>query len=122
MVPETTSITVDDRILHWTNEEFMISVDEAESIAEEIRTHLDGSSIDGVLVDNRDADGTWPSEITELWAELMGELYEAGVDCATVSPSLTNAMQINQLAEDSGSDDRIKAFTDHEEAVVFLEE
>lgn len=120
MIPNTTKITTQNSTLHWGNSDFMVSIEEAEAIAEEVRHHFQRDSIDTVLVDNRDADGTWPQEVTELWAELMGEMYQSGIDCATVSPSATNAMQINQLSERNGSDDRIQAFTDLDEANEFL--
>jgi hypothetical protein len=120
VIPDTTEITVQDGTLQWENNDFMISLDEAEAIAEELQNHLRRNSIDTVLVDNRGADGTWPQEVTELWAELMGEMYQEGIDCATVSPSATNAMQINQLSEQNGTDERIRAFTDLNEANEFL--
>lgn len=122
MLPDTTELNVEDGVLQWRNEDFMISTDAAESIADEIRRRLQNGSVDSVLVDNRDADGTWPQEVTELWGELMGEMYEQDVTCATVSPAFTNAMQINQLAEESGTDDRISAFTEYEEALEFIEQ
>jgi hypothetical protein len=122
VIPDTTEITVQDGTLQWENNDFMISLDEAEAIAEELQNHLRRHSIDAVLVDNREAGGTWPQEVTELWAELMGEMYQEGIDCATVSPSATNAMQINQLSEQNGTDERIRAFTDFNEANEFLAE
>lgn len=121
MIPETSEITVDDGILQWTNTEFMVSTEEAQALAEEVRRESERGSVQGVLVDNREADGAWPAEVTDLWGELMGELYEADIDCATVSPSATNALQINQLAEGNGTHDQIKAFTDYQEALEFLD-
>ena len=120
MIPNTTDITVEDSTLKWENDDFMVSLAEAEAIAEELRQRLQNNPIDTVLVDNRGADGTWPQEVTELWAELMGEMYQEGIACATVSPSATNAMQINQLSEQNGTDERIQAFTDLDEANEFL--
>lgn len=120
VIPNTTTITAEGSVLRWENDDFMISLEEAESIAEKLRTEIGAGPIDAVLVDNRGADGTWPQEVTEMWAELMGEMYQDGIDCATVSPSITNAMQINQLSEENGTDDRIQAFTDVDEANDFL--
>jgi hypothetical protein len=120
VIPNTTDITVEDSTLKWENDDFMISLAEAEAIAEGLRQRLQNNPIDTVLVDNRGADGTWPQEVTELWAELMGEMYQDGIDCATVSPSATNAMQLNQLSEQNGTNDRIQAFTDLDEANEFL--
>lgn len=121
MTPETTDISVNGDNIEWRNEEFMISFEEAEAIADEIRRRLYNEPIKGMLVDNRDASGTWPTEVTQLWGELMGELYEEELYCATVSPTATNAMQLNQLSEAEGTDDRVKAFTDYQEAVDFLD-
>lgn len=120
MIPETSEITVEDSVLRWTNTEFMVSTEEAQALVEKVRQKSERRSVHGVLVDNREADGAWPAEVTDLWGELMGELYEEGIDCATVSPSATNALQINQLAEENGTHDQIKAFTDYQEALEFL--
>ena len=122
MLPDSAEITVDRNAIRWENDDFSISTDEAASIADEIRDLLDGRRIDSVLVDNRDASGTWPADVNEYWTSLMQEMYERDVDCATVSPSVTNSMQINRLARDAGLDDRIKAFSESEydDALDFL--
>lgn len=121
MIPETTEVGVEGSLLRWTNADFVVSMDEAEAIADEVRRQVDRESVDAVVVDNREADGAWPGEVTQLWGELMEELYTAEIDCATVSPSSTNALQINQIAEENGTNDRIKAFTDYQEALEFLD-
>jgi len=123
MLPESTEITVDGSTIRWENQDFAITTDEAAAIAEEIRDNLDRGRVDSVLVDNRDASGTWPAEVNEYWTSLMEDMYDRGIDCATVSPSVTNSMQINRLATDGGMDDRIRAFSasDYAEALDFLD-
>lgn len=123
MIPETTTIEQDDDVLVWRNDDFMISMDQAEAIAAEIERHLNEGTIAGLLVDNREAEGTWPQEANEVWSELMGTIYDREIRCATVSPSVTNSMQINRLSRQAGTDDRIKAFPsrDYGEAVEFIE-
>lgn len=121
MLPDTTKLSINGRVLEWQNDEFMISQAEAEAIAGEVRRQMNEDRVSAVLVDNRNADGAWPAEVNELWSELMGEMYAAGLDCATVSSSATNAMQINQLSSEEGTDDRIQAFTDYEDALAFLD-
>lgn len=122
MIPDSTEITREQGTIKWRNDDFMISFEEAKAIGEEINGLLGQPGVEGVLVDNREADGTWPSEVNDYWPELMGEMYERGVDCVTVSPSMTNALQINRLASDAGMDDRIKAFEadDYRDALDFL--
>jgi len=122
MIPDSAEITVERNTIRWENDHFSISEDEAASISDAIRDHLESRRIDSVLVDNRDASGTWPAEVNEYWTSLMQEMYEQGIDCATVSPSVTNTMQINRLASDGGMDDRVKAFSasDYDDALAFL--
>lgn len=117
---ETYELSVNGDVLEWQNHEFMITVNEAEEIADEVRKAIREESIDGVIVDNRSADGAWLSEVTDVWSELMRDLYNDDVYCATVSATATNSMQINQLSESEGTDDRIKAFTDYQDAVNFV--
>jgi hypothetical protein len=122
MMPDSADITKENGVIRWQNEHFRVSLDEAEAIADEIRRQLDRGRSSGVLVDNREASGTWPSEVSDVWTELMAKIYERGVDCATISPSATNAMQINRLARDAGTSDGIKAFdaSDHGDALAFV--
>jgi hypothetical protein len=122
MIPDTTEISKDGNRIVWENNDFNISLDNAHDIGEKILDIVDNANISGVLVDNRGADGTWPPEVNEYWPDLMAEMYENDITCATVSPSVTNSMQINRLAEDAGVDDKIKAFKEanYDEALAFL--
>lgn len=119
-IPDTTELTVEDGTLIWRNDDFMISLAEARAISQEISHRLD--EVEAVLVDNRNADGTWPSEVNDHWPDLMAEMYDREIACATVSRSMTNAMQINRLSKKAGMDDLIKAFeaSDYEEALEFI--
>lgn len=123
MTPDTTTVETDDGIVRWTNEDFSISVDEAEAVADEVRRGMDRPGVSGVLVDNRAAENTWPSDVNDVWSALMADIYAADLPCATVSPSVTNAMQINRLASEQGTDDLIQAFdaAEYEEALAFLD-
>ena len=124
MVPDTTHIVNDDELILWRNDEFIISVAEAEAIVAELEPLLEREETAAVFVDNRNAGGAWPADVNEIWAELMGDLYERGVRCATVSPNVTNAMQVNRLATDAGMDDEIRAFDRdaYQDAVDFVRE
>lgn len=123
MIPDTTTVGTDDGIVRWTNEDFSISVEEAEAVADEVRRRMDRPVVSGVLVDNRAAENTWPADVNDVWSELMADIYAADLPCATVSPSVTNAMQINRLASEQGTDDLIQAFdaAEYEEALAFLD-
>ena len=63
MIAETASIDVQDNTVHRVNESFDVSVDEAETIAEDIRNAIERRGVDSVLVDNKSASGTWPQEV-----------------------------------------------------------
>lgn len=110
MVPETTTIETDEEIVRWTNHEFDVTVAEAEEMADLLRTKLEQSDVEAVLVDNTAANGTWPQETNAVWDELMADMYEAGLKSATLCPSVTNALQVNRLSRDNGTDDAIRAF------------
>lgn len=118
MVPNTTTIEVRNGVIEWKNADFMISADEAASIAETVRDTMRTRNVDGIIVDNSDASGTWPSETDEVWDSLMEDIYAAGVECATICPSVTNSMHVNRLSKDNGTHDRIRAFKPDEESAA----
>jgi hypothetical protein len=122
MLPDTTTIEQRDNIVYWENTDFQISIDEATAIRDRVIELLDRPGVDGVLVDNEDSSGTWPNEVDEVWSDLMGEIYQRGSNCATVSPNATNAIHINRLSRDNDTDDKIKAFRpdEREEAFEFV--
>lgn len=119
MVPDTTTVEVRDGIIEWKNTEFVISVDEAEAIAEAVRDIMRTRNIDGIIVDNSDASGTWPSETDEVWDSLMADIYAAGIECATLCPSVTNSIHVNRLSKDNGTHDKIRAFKPSEESEAY---
>jgi hypothetical protein len=118
-IPDTTTLSVEGGVLHWKNEDFFISVEEAREIKAQVQRELD--QVEGVLVDNAEASGTWPIETDEVWGELMETIYRQGVQCATVAASATNAMHVNRLSKDNGTYDLIRAFKpdEREEALEF---
>ena len=122
MLPDTTTIEQRDNIVYWENTDFQISIDEATAIRDRVIELLDRPGVDGVLVDNEDSTGTWPGEVDEVWNDLMGQIYQRGIECATVSPNATNAIHINRLSRDNDTDDKIKAFQpdEREEAFEFV--
>ena len=118
--PDTTTLEVEDGILHWTNEDFFISVEEAK----QVKRHVENAfgRVDGILVDNTGAGGTWPTEIDEVWGKLMQNIYGEGLPCATVAASAANAMHVNRLSRKNETDDLIRAFKPGEkgEALDFV--
>lgn len=122
MLPDTTTVEQRENIVYWKNSDFKISVAEAEEIRDRVSELLKSPGVDGVLVDNEAASGTWPSEVDEVWSDLMAEIAEKGIACATVSPNATNAIHINRLSRDNETEDTIKAFQSDErdDALVFV--
>ncbi|MCS3613550.1 hypothetical protein [Salinibacter ruber] len=118
--PDTTTLEVEDGILHWTNEGFFISVEEAKGVKRHAENAL--GRVDGILVDNTGAGGTWPTEIDEVWGKLMQNIYGEGLPCATVAASAANAMHVNRLSRKNETDDLIRAFKPGEkgEALDFV--
>jgi|APHM01.1.fsa_nt_gi hypothetical protein len=119
MVPDTTTIEVRNGVIEWRNADFMISADEAASIAETVRDTMRTRDVNGIIVDNSGASGTWPSETDEVWDSLMEDIYTAGIECATICPSVTNSMHVNRLSKDNGTHDRIRAFKPDEESAAY---
>ncbi|MFB6249197.1 MAG: hypothetical protein ABEL97_11580 [Salinibacter sp.] len=107
-IPDSTTLRVEEDVLHWRNEDFFISVEEAEQIKSRVEEKL--QEVEGVLVDNAEAGGTWPTETDEVWGRLMENIYREGVQCATVAASATNAMHVNRLSKDNDTYDLIRAF------------
>jgi len=112
--PDTTTLEVEDGILHWTNEDFFISVEEEKGVKRHVENAL--GRVDGILVDNTGAGGTWPTEIDEVWGKLMQNIYGEGLPCATVAASAANAMHVNRLSRKNETDDLIRAFKPGEKA------
>jgi len=119
MLPDSSTVTVRDGVVYWENTDFMINVDEAEALVDEVRQQMSKPGVDGILVDNSAASGTWPSEIDDIWGELMADIYADGLKCATLCPSVTNAMHVNRLSSDNGTDDLIQAFKPDEEEKAY---
>jgi len=122
MIPDSATIERKGDVLHWTNSDFQIEVEEATAIKERIEEVIDNNNIEGILVDNEEAGGTWPNEVDDIWNELMSTIYEEGIDCATIAASATNAIHINRLSDKNGTDERIKAYkpSEKEEAKQFV--
>lgn len=122
MLPDTSTVEVEDGVVYWKNTDFMISKAEAEALAAAVRDQMARPGVDAILVDNEQASGTWPQEADEVWNGLMADIYEDGIKSATISPSATNAMHVNRLSQNNGTHDLIKAFTpdDRDEAEEFV--
>jgi hypothetical protein len=117
-VPQSTSVTVRDNTVYWENSSFNVTVDEAEAIARAVREEMNKADIDGVLVDNREASGAWPSEVDHVWGELMADIYAQDIPCATLCPSVSNALQIDRLSKDNDTYDRIRGFEPNDESAA----
>ena len=117
-VPGTTTVERDGNTIVWHNETFDVSVGEAEAIDRAVRQRASEDGVEAVLVDNSAASGAWDPEINELWKELMEWFAAAGLRSATVCPSSVNAMQINQLARQTGTEETIRAFEESEAAAA----
>ena len=97
-----------------------ISVEEAKGVKRHVENAL--GRVDGILVDNTGAGGTWPTEIDEVWGKLMQNIYGEVLPCATVAASAANAMHVNRLSRKNETDDLIRAFKPGEkgEALDFV--
>lgn len=119
-IPDTTTLNAEGNVLRWTNEDFFISVEEAKEVKRQVEGAM--GRVDGILVDNTEAGGTWPTEIDEVWGGLMQNIYEEDLPCATVAASSANAMHVNRLSRKNDTYDLIRAFKpgEGEEALEFV--
>lgn len=101
-------------MLHWKNEDFRISLEQAKQIKDQVEKNL--HLVRGILVDNTEAGGTWPTKVNEIWGDLMQSIYREDLPCATLAASATNAMHVNRLSKDNDTQDLIKAFKPEERA------
>jgi hypothetical protein len=108
-------VEVRGNTVYWENESFDITVEEANTIADDVRRRMRESDVDSVVVDNREARGAWPSDVDQVWNELMTDMYAEDVACATICPSVSNALQLDKLSRENGTDDLIQAFEPGEE-------
>ena len=108
--------------LRWIGTRFKISFEEAEAISKEVRKYLSEGKYEFFLVDNRQAKGTWPQDVKEVWAELMPYIFERVNKIVTLTPNMTNKMAINNLAKRTNTYDKNRAFvaTEMEQASAFI--
>ena len=119
MLPKGVLLKTEQSILYWRNVTFMISVDEAQTIAHEIRNMVTTHGIRALLVDNREVGGAWPADVNSIWGELMAYLMTAIDKCATIASPIV-VMQINRISKNQGTQEKIQAFSEIAQALHFI--
>lgn len=114
MLPKGTDIRIEEDVLYWENHTDLLTVKEALIISNEIRNLVQGSSLRGMVVDNRKLAGAWSPEVDRVWIDLMAFLPKHDLKTATVCQSLVNKLQFNYLSSQAGTTDTVKAFVDDE--------
>ncbi|MDQ0209085.1 hypothetical protein [Alkalicoccobacillus murimartini] len=94
---------------------------EAQEQADFVRSQISKPGIKKFLNDNRNVTTVASPEVSAVWGELMGWLSTRIEKNATITPSASLKMQLNRLSKTSGSYDSVRAFTDINQALEFVD-
>lgn len=97
--------------IYWHNRNGAITVDEAVELSDQIKTLVETGDYSRLVVDNSQMSGVWSSEVDKIWIDLMKYIVQYIPKTATLCENVINKLQVNYLASQSVSPDRMKAFT-----------
>lgn len=97
--------------IYWHNKNGAITVDEAVELSNQIKTLVETGDYSRFVVDNSQMSGVWSSEVDKIWIDLMKYIVQYIPKTATLCENVINKLQVNYLASQSVSPDRMKAFT-----------
>lgn len=97
--------------IYWHNKNGAITVDEAVELSNQIKTLVETGDYSRLVVDNSQMSGVWSSEVDKIWIDLMKYIVQYIPKTATLCENVINKLQVNYLASQSVSPDRMKAFT-----------
>ncbi|MFU0789990.1 hypothetical protein [Virgibacillus proomii] len=107
-------------VLYFNYFEMAETVAEAKEHAAEAKRALQQPGIKKFLNDNSNIKGVAKPEVNEVWGELMKWVSSNIEKNATVAPNVALKMQLNRLSRSAGTYDTIRAFTNLQEALVFM--
>ena len=122
-LPKTTSYRKEGKIFYIKHNSFLVTIEEGKAIADLLAYGIKDKSTTAMVIDNRQAKVAWSQELNELWS-LDGHDIKPNdfKKTATLTNSVTAAMQINRISRAGGIGDLSKGFYSdlNEEVKVFL--
>ncbi len=104
-------IETKNEIIYWHNKTGSITTDEALELSDQIKNLVETGDYTRLIVDNSQMSGVWSSEVDKIWIDLMKYITQYIPKTATICENVINKLQVNYLASQSVSPDRMKAFT-----------
>lgn len=110
-LPKTTKYWIEGNIFYIENKSFFVTLEEGKAMAELLLFAMNEKSTISLLIDNREAKGAWPKDISQIWE--TDERYLKSVQnkkTATLTSSTITTMQTNRLSKLYGMENVSKAF------------
>ncbi|WP_067839691.1 hypothetical protein [Amphibacillus sediminis] len=108
-------------VFYFKYNEMATTIEEAKQQADFVRSQLQKPQIKKFLIDNSAITTVAKPEVNEVWGQLMQDVFNYIEKSATIAPNVTLKMQLNRLSRSSGTFDTVKAFTDVNEGLKFLD-
>ncbi|MBM7839611.1 TnpA family transposase [Alkalihalobacillus xiaoxiensis] len=112
---------VEKDVFYFNYLEMASTVEEAQEQANFVRSQLAKPEIKKFLNDNRNVTSVAAPEVGAVWGELMATVSSQVEKNATIAPSASLKMQLNRISKQSGTYDSVRAFTDINQALDFME-
>ncbi len=110
-LPKTTTYWSDGEIFYIKNTNFFVSLEEGKAMAELLMEAMNDPSTKALVIDNREAKGAWPKEISQIWESDARYVQTIGKKkTATLTSSAITTMQTNRLSKKHGFANTSKAF------------
>lgn len=110
-LPKTITYWTEGDIFFIKNTNFFVSIEEGHGMAELLIYAMKDPSTKGVVLDNREATGAWPKDISQIWE--TDTRYSKVINnkkMATLTNSAITTMQINRLSKAYGAFETSRGF------------
>lgn len=97
--------------IYWHNRDGAITIEEATALSNQIKNLVESGEYSRLIVDNTEMQGVWSTEVDKIWIDLMKYIVQYIPKTATLCENVINKLQVNYLASQSVSPEKMKAFT-----------
>jgi hypothetical protein len=97
--------------IYWHNRDGAITIKEAIELSNQIKSLAESGDYSRLIVDNTEMQGVWSTEVDKIWIDLMKYIVQYIPKTATLCENVINKLQVNYLASQSVSPEKMKAFT-----------
>lgn len=122
-LPKSTTYWKENDIFFIRHTSFLVSKEQAYAIGELLKEAHKDKDTKAIVIDNREAKGTWTQEVNKIWMEVSAEVSnEISKKVVTLTGDVIAAMQINRLSKNGGTEKMSKAFCSdfNDEVKTFL--